>query len=82
MSKISQNGTMYQMLTALSERLAKAEEALGRRSESMNAPGSGYGRRLSANVNIPRQNSAGAIAGEAKTTKKARERAAETTLPR
>lgn len=76
---ITQNGTMYQQLMALSERLAKAEAALGLGNMTVNAASSQGETR---NIEIPKQNADGVVSGESSITKKARERAAEVAQPR
>lgn len=77
--RVSQNGTLYQMVLTLSERLARAEAMLGvRQSGGV----SGSGTSASGNIEMPEQNAEGVVAEESGVTKKARERSAETIIPR
>ena len=79
--KISKNGTLYQMVSVLSERLAKAERALGISAgitPGVSAPSSAPG----GSMEMPEQNAEGVVSEESHVTKKARERAADSTKPR
>ena len=77
--RVSQNGTLYQMVLTLSERLARAEAMLGvRQSGGV----SGSGTSTPGNVEMPEQNAEGVVTEESGVTKKARERSSETTVPR
>lgn len=77
--RVSQNGTLYQMVLTLSERLARAEAMLGvRQSGGV----SGSGTSAPGNVEMPEQNAEGVVDEEPEITKKARQRSAETIIPR
>jgi hypothetical protein len=77
--KISQNGTLYQMVKVLSERLAKAEAMIG-----VGAPMQSRGASVPSGrtAEMPEQNAEGVVSEESGVTKKARERSAATTIPR
>lgn len=77
--KISQNGTLYQMVSVLSERLAQAEAALGIRSGGVGGAVSGGG---ATDASLPEQNASGGVSEEPTITKNARERAAEVAIPK
>ena len=79
MNGIRQNGTMYQMLETLSERLAAAERMLGIQQK---AQGNASGAIPAARADMPEQNASGTINNESAITKNARERSAATTAPR
>lgn len=80
-SIISQNKTLYKTVMELSERLKATEALLGVRGggPSVNAPGA---HRPAADAKMPEQNAEGVVTEEPKITKKARERSAESTIPR
>ena len=78
--RISQNGTLYQMVLTLSERLARAEAMLG-----VGAPQASGGTEADAlpkEAEMPEKNASGVVTEESGVTEKARERAAQTTMPR
>lgn len=74
MQKIQQNGTMYQMLTAMSQRLAQAEAALG-----IGQPMGGGTEPMPGAVNADKLD--GKTEEEPKNVEKAKERAAASTEP-
>ena len=76
--KIRKNGTMYQQVLELSKRLEAAEKMLGMKNGSLEVPPSAP----RGNVKMPSQNPGGSVSSEAKTTRAARERSAQTTIPR
>jgi hypothetical protein len=78
-ARISQNGTMYQMLQILTERLAKAEAMLGI-SQQMNSGAKSMSP--GGKAEMPEQNEEGVVSEESSVTKKARERSAQSTIPR
>lgn len=80
-SIISQNRTLYQTVMELTERLNAAEAMLGVRgaAPAVNTPGV---PRAVADAKMPEQNAEGVVTEEPKITKKARERSAESTIPR
>ena len=77
-SKIKTNGTLYEMVTVLSERLAKAEAALGLGVSAQQ----GAGRTLTGDAKMPEQNNMGVVHEESGITAKARKESAESTQPR
>ncbi|MBQ8528467.1 MAG: hypothetical protein IJ459_01890 [Clostridia bacterium] len=77
---INRNGTMYEMVKVLSERLRAAESLLGLQQRGgVTAKG---GTAPAADAEMPEQNKEGVVAKESHVTKKARARSAETTVPR
>ena len=78
-ARISQNGTMYQMLQILTERLAKAEAMLGI-SQQMNSGAKSMSP--GGKAEMPEQTKEGVVSEESSVTKKARERSAQSTTPR
>lgn len=79
-AKLSQNGTLYQTVQMLTERLARAEAMLGIANKAAQ-PIRGAAHR-GDKAELPEQNAEGVVTEESGITKRARARAAETTIPR
>ena len=79
--RISRNGTLQQMVETLSQRLARAESALGI-SNAAGRGASGASSFQNSGLDMPKQNSEGVVSEESSVTKKARERSAQTAMPR
>ena len=75
--KIQKNGTMYQMIGVLTERLAKAERMLGIGQNNLASPSLPNGE-----AEIPHQDNMGVVKKESGVTAKARKESAESTAPR
>ncbi len=75
---IKKNGTLYEMVNVLSERLAKAEAALGLGVSAKQSAG----RTPTGEAEMPEQNNMGVVHEESSITSKARKESAESTQPR